>query len=97
MNIKPQGTKLIVTVLPRVEEKGEGGIIIPGTANADLREGEVVAVGAQLESFISPGDIILFPEKRGCEQRINGKDYLWLDAEQGYNEVWGLIQKQPLK
>lgn len=93
MNIKPQGTKLIVKPLEKKEEVQDSGIIIPGVANADLREGLVISVGEQLEGFIKKDDIVLYPDKKGCQQLIDGVWYLWLDAEAGREEVWGLIQK----
>ena len=97
MNIKPQGLKLIVKVLEKKEAVMESGLIEVATANADLREAEVVAIGEGLVGKINEGDIILYPNGRGVIQRIDGEWYLWLDAEPGLEQVWGVISKEQFK
>jgi len=93
MNIKPQGLKLIVKVLPKKEEKFDSGIVMPETANADLREAEIVAVGEGLVGKVNEGDIVLYPNGKGVIQRIDGEWYLWLDATPELEQVWGVVSK----
>lgn len=93
MNIKPQGLKLIVKPIPKKEEDLGAGILAPTTANADLDSAEVISVGVELEGKIAPGDTVLYPSKKGVTQWVDKISYLWLDAEAGKDEIWGVISK----
>ncbi len=97
IKIKPQGKKLLVKYIEREEEVLESGIIIPGVANANLQEGEIVAVGVELDGLVSVGDIALYPEKSGVSQRIDGDNYLWLDAAENREQVWGIVPRELFK
>jgi len=93
-DIKPQGLKLIVKVLKKEEEESEGGIVIAETVNAELSEGEVIAVSEQLKGVIEIGDKVLYPSKRGVGQYIDKQPYLWLDAEPSLGEVWAIVSRE---
>ena len=93
INIIPSGNKLIAFPLEKKEEKLESGIYVPETANADLREGEVVCVSPDLKGIFSVGDIVLYPNRKGVSQLFNGVPHIWLDATPEKEEVWGTIKK----
>jgi len=92
MKILPVGTKLIVLPLPREDEQLESGIFIPGTANANLMRGEVIAVSNEISNLYKKGDVILYPEKKGVGFIQDNKAYLWLDAETNLSEIWGIVE-----
>lgn len=90
MSIKPVGNKIIVFPLEKKEEK-LGGIVIPGTANADLMEGEVLEVSDEISNKCKIGDVVLYPSKCGVGTVFNGKPSLWLRYTE--DEIWGIIKK----
>lgn len=94
MRILPVGTKLIVLPLPQKEEKLDSGIYVPGTANANLMEGEVVAVSSEISHLYKVGDVVLYPEKKGTGCVINGLPHLWLDTQFELKEIWGIADYQ---
>ena len=83
MKFRPSRDRVVV---PRVEgvDKTKGGVIIPGAAKGNPREGEVVAVGpgACDESGnlvpldVKTGDRVLFGKWSGAEAKIDGEDLL---------------------
>lgn len=89
--IQPVANKLIILPIPKKEETMESGIIIPESANADLREGKVVAVSRQIENLYPIGSIILYPGKKGVGEIINNLPHLWLDSTPEKEEIWGLV------
>ena len=88
--VTPVGSKVIVYPLPKKEEELASGIIVAASANAELLEGEVVAVSPKLNGLYSIGDVILYAARKGVGQVFNGKPYLWLDAETHLGEIWGI-------
>ena len=88
MNLKPLGGKIIVEVL-KAEDKTRGGIILPDTAKEKPQEAKVIAVGSgkTLENgkVIAPdvkaGDIVIFGKYSGSEVKVDGKEYLIIDAD----------------
>lgn len=91
MNKIPVGDKIIVSLIDKKDEK-IGSVIIPGTANADLRYGKVEAVSQELKEIYGVGDIVIYPNKSGVGQLIEGKPCLWLRAMPMTTdvEVWGI-------
>lgn len=89
----PVGTKLIVHPLPKKDEELASGIIVSSAANAELLEGEVVAVSQQIANLYSVGDVVLYNARKGVGQIFNGKAYLWLDSETHREEIWGIKNK----
>jgi len=85
MNIDPIYDRVIVQRVV-VEEKSEGGIIIPGTAQDKSLEGIVVAHGEgsidketgeiDVPITVKVGDRIIFPKHCGTDIRVHGEDYL---------------------
>jgi chaperonin GroES len=88
MNLKPLGDKVIVEVLS-AEEKTKGGIIIPDTAKEKPQEAKVIAVGSgkvldngkTVAPDVKAGDIIIFGKYSGSEVKVDGKEYLIIDAD----------------
>lgn len=92
IKIQPIGTKLLVKKLAAKEYEKEG-VIIPENAGSNLSEGEVVIVSNEISHIFKEGDIVLFPAKKGAyEPRLEG-EHIWLDARDGLDEVWGIVQK----
>jgi chaperonin GroES len=89
-SIKPVGNKILVLPIEKKEEV-IGAIIIPGTVNAQLQEGEVVAVSDQVKDLYKKGDIVLYAEKKGVAQLIKNKPHLWLDTEPNLGEIYGIV------
>lgn len=91
--LEPFGNKLIVEPLEKKEEKLDNGIIAPASVNAELREGKVIAVSKTISNLVNPGDIILYPERKGIGQVVEGKYYVWLDATKEKEELWGIVSQ----
>ncbi len=92
MTVIPAGTKLLVKPLPKKEEKLDSSIIIPESANADLREGEVVAISNEISHLFKIGDIVLYPNRKGVGFVYNQIPHLWLDSNPTKEEIWGIVQ-----
>lgn len=90
--IEPVGKKLLVKKLQFKEIKRESGIDIPETG-VGLSEGEVIAVSKEITHIFTKGSIILFPSKKGMAEPRMGMDYLWLDATDTKEEIWGVIKR----
>jgi chaperonin GroES len=88
MNLKPLGDKVIVEVLS-AEEKTKGGIILPDTAKEKPQEAKVIAVGSgkvldngkTVAPDVKAGDIVIFGKYSGSEVKVDGKEYLIIDAD----------------
>ncbi|MGE5291750.1 MAG: co-chaperone GroES [Micromonosporaceae bacterium] len=78
--VRPLGTRVLVRVVEE-ESVTKSGLVIPDTAKDKPQRGEVVAVGDDEEMIkVAPGDLILFAKYAGTDLRIDGEDYLILDA-----------------
>lgn len=87
--IKPLADRVVIEPTP-VEEKTEGGIILPETTEKEKPEqGKVVAVGpgrTMVDGQVKPievkkGDKVLFSKYGPTEIEINKKDYLIVKEE----------------
>jgi len=74
--------RLIVKVLPK-PELSEGGIIIPGSANAVFEEGEVIRSSS---AVVKEGEIAIYPGNLGVDFMQAGIKYKWLND----SEIWGI-------
>jgi chaperonin GroES len=89
MNFKPFGDRVLVKV-KEVENKTEGGIILPDNASKDKpTEGEVIEVGGNPKN-IEVGDTVIFGKYAGTEITLDGEDYLILET---YKDILGVIKK----
>ena len=61
-----------VVVQPSDEESETNlGLILPASAEADCRTGDLTAVGSEVNG-VEPGDKVLFPSDAGYEVRLAG-------------------------
>lgn len=78
--VQPLGPRVLLEVLEE-ESTTASGLVIPDTAKSKQQRGTVVAVGDDEDLIkVSVGDIVLFPQYSGSELRLDGDDYLILDA-----------------
>ncbi|HCJ10409.1 MAG TPA: co-chaperone GroES [Clostridiales bacterium] len=85
MNLRPLADRVVVKVI-EVEEKTEGGIVLPDTAKERPQQGEVLAVGpgrrlddgSLLPLSVKVGDRVLFSKYGGVEVKVDGEEYLIL-------------------
>ncbi len=85
--IRPLGQRVLLKVLEE-ESVTSSGLVIPDTAKEKPQQGEVVAVGDDKEMIkVSIGDKVLFPKYSGTEVRLEGTDYLIIDA----SEILGIF------
>ena len=92
IQVQPVGNKIIVYPLPKKEEELASGIVVATSVNAELLEGEIVAVFPQIQSDLyKVGDVVLYNARKGVGQFMNGKPYLWLDTQTHLEEVWGIV------
>lgn len=86
MNFQPLGNRVLVE---RVEETQTtaSGIIIPDNAKEKPSQGNIVAVGNDVEG-ISVGDTVVFGKYSGNEITLEGKEYLIMDAD----DIFGIIK-----
>jgi chaperonin GroES len=82
MKIEPLGERVLIKVLKQSAQT-ESGIYLPETAKEKPQEGEVVAIGPEVDEDDTPlavGDIVMFPKYTGTEIKMDGEDYLIMDA-----------------
>ena len=80
MNIKPLGGRIVVKPLKQ-EEKTEGGIYLPETANKEKpQRGDVIAVGPDFKG-VKKGDKVLFAKYGGVEIEVEDEEYLVLNED----------------
>ncbi|MBD3800207.1 MAG: co-chaperone GroES [Campylobacterales bacterium] len=86
MNFQPLGNRVLVE---RVEDAQTtaSGIIIPDNAKEKPSQGEIVAIGADVET-IAVGDTVVFGKYSGNELSLDGKEYLIMDAD----DIFGIIK-----
>lgn len=78
--IRPLGSRVLARMVAE-ESVTKGGLVIPDTAKEKPQRAEVVAVGDDEEMIkVAPGDLVLFAKYAGTELRVDGVDYLILDA-----------------
>ena len=88
MKFKPLGERALVKIVER-EQTTESGIVLPDTAKEKPQTAEVVAVGEgklddngeRVPLALSEGDIIVFAPYSGTEIKLDGEDYMVLDAK----------------
>ena len=90
MKFKPLGERALVKMVER-EETTESGIVLPDTAKEKPQTAEVVAVGDAEEVKVSQGDVIVFAKYSGTEIKLNGEDYMILDAD----DILGVVEDYP--
>ncbi len=89
MKFKPLGERALVKQVENGEEQTASGIVLPDTAKEKPQTAEVVAVG-QFEDGVkvSEGDVIVFAKYSGTEIKLEGEDYMILDAD----DILGIVE-----
>ena len=90
MKFKPLGERALVRQVEQGEEQTASGIVLPDTAKEKPQTAEVVAVG-QFEDGIqvNEGDVIVFAKYSGTEIKLDGEDYMILDAD----DILGVVEE----
>ncbi len=88
MKFKPLGERALVKMVER-EQTTASGIVLPDTAKEKPQTAEVVAVG-EFENGVqvSEGDVIVFAKYSGTEIKLDGDDFMILDAE----DILGVVE-----
>ncbi|MDA8064097.1 MAG: co-chaperone GroES [Thermaerobacter sp.] len=81
--LKPLGDRVVVKP-SNAEEKTQGGIILPDTAQDKPQEGEIVAVGPgrlldngeRVAPEVKVGDLVIYSRYGGTEVKVEGTEYL---------------------
>ncbi len=89
MKIQPLGDRVVVKVAEVKEEKTKSGLYVPDTAKEKPQEAEVLAVGPgalndkgeRIPVDLAVGDKVIFSKYGGMEIKVDGEEYLILNAE----------------
>ncbi len=87
MKFKPLGERALIKPVER-EEQTASGIVLPDTAKERPQTAEVVAVGDAEEIKVSIGDTVVFRKYGGTEFRLEGEDYLIVEAD----DILGVVE-----
>jgi len=88
MNVQPLGTRVLIKIL-KPEARTPSGLILPENAQEKPQQGVVIAVGTDESIPVQVNDRVLFAKYSGTEIRIDGEDYLILEA----NDILAKIQQ----
>ena len=88
MKFKPLGERALVKMVER-EETTASGIVLPDTAKEKPQTAEVIAVG-EFENGVqlNEGDVVVFAKYSGTEIKLDGEDYMILDAD----DILGVVE-----
>ena len=95
MHFRPLHDRVVVRRI-EADQKTQGGIIIPDTAQEKPQEGEVVSVGPGARNErgdlipmeLKTGDRVLFGKWSGTEVKIDGVDFLIMKE----SDVMGVLE-----
>jgi len=82
MKIEPLGERVLIKILKQASQT-DSGIYLPETAKEKPQNGEVVALGPEIDEDEVPlqiGDTVMYPKYTGTEIKIDGEDHLIIDA-----------------
>jgi chaperonin GroES len=96
MHFRPLHDRVVVRRI-EADQKTQGGIIIPDTAQEKPQEGEVVSVGPGARNErgdlipmeLKTGDRVLFGKWSGTEVKIDGEDLLIMKE----SDIMGVLEK----
>lgn len=82
MKILPLGERVVIKRID-AEEKTASGIVLPTQAQEKPQIAEVIEVGnlEEMKINLSVGDRVLFKQYSGTEVKLEGKDYILIDAK----------------
>jgi len=86
MNFQPLGNRVLVERMEDAQTTASG-IIIPDNAKEKPSQGKVIAVGNDVEE-LSVGDSVVFGKYSGNEIKLDGTNYLIMDAD----DIFGIIK-----
>lgn len=79
-SVQPLGARVLVEILDE-DSVTASGLVIPDTAREKQQKGVIIAVGDDEEEItVKVGEKVLFPKYTGTELKLDGKDYLIIDA-----------------
>ena len=95
MHFRPLHDRVVVRRID-ADQKTQGGIIIPDTAQEKPQQGEVVSVGSGARNErgelvpmeLKAGDRVLFGKWSGTEVKIDGEDFLIMKE----SDVMGVLE-----
>lgn len=79
INLQPMGTRVLIKPLEQ-ESKTSSGLLLPETAKEKPQTGLVVAIGDDEEIRLKVNDKVLFAKYSGTEFKMDGTEYLLLEA-----------------
>jgi chaperonin GroES len=79
LNLQPLGSRVLIKPLEQ-EGKTASGLLLPESAREKPQTGLVVAVGDDEEIKLKVNDKILFAKYSGSEFKLDGTEYLLLEA-----------------
>lgn len=98
-SLKPLGDRVLVKI-KTAEEKTQGGILLPSTAQSKPQGGEVVAVGegrtigkSQIDISVKTGSQVIYSKYAGTELEFNGSNHLILKED----DILGILETEDVK
>ena len=79
LNLQPLGSRVLIKPLEQ-ESKTASGLLLPETAKEKPQTGLVVAVGDGEDIKLNVNDKVLFAKYTGTEFKMDGSEYLLLEA-----------------
>ncbi|MGC8856459.1 MAG: co-chaperone GroES [Anaerolineae bacterium] len=79
VKIEPLGSRVLIRPLEQ-EARTASGLLLPETAKEKPQTGEVVAIGDDEDIKLKVGDKVLFAKYSGTEFKMDGVEYLLMDA-----------------
>ncbi len=98
-SIKPLGDRVLVKI-ETAEEKTEGGILLPSTAQSKPQKGEVVEVGEgkaigknKVGCSVKTGTQVIYSKYAGTEVEFNGANHLIVKED----DIVGILETDDIK
>lgn len=79
INIQPMGSRVLIQPIEQ-ESKTASGLLLPETTKEKPQTGVVVAIGDDEEIKLKVNDKVLFAKYTGTEFKMDGSEYLLLEA-----------------
>lgn len=80
MKSKPLGKRVLISA-EEMQEKTQGGIIIPDAAKQKVPRGYVIAVGPNVET-VKVKDLVLYTQYSGNEIELDGVKYIIMSEDE---------------
>jgi len=80
--LEPIGSRVLLQVVAQ-PERTTTGIYLPETAKEKPQQAQIIAIGEEAaEDYpLEVGDIVLYPKYSGTEVKVDGEEYLILNAD----------------